>query len=281
MRIVTWNMNHGRRSVSQRKKAWDYLRDTLRADVALVQEAVPPAELVSVYRPIDCDSASLNWGSAIAVLGKGLTLHPRKRVPLSECYLTPPAAGELPDSHPGACAVADVLDAGGRRRFTAVSLYGQWEMMPGGKRMFACARVHRMLSDLTGVLSVSRRHPVIVAGDLNLTTQGRNVPSSKPEAAGAEAVFARLAAWNMVDCIAHTRTQRPRLANCTCGDTDSCSHVQTYRHNNRANSNPTQWDYAFASASLIRKKIQCQVVSDPNAWALSDHCPILIELDER
>ena len=273
-------MNHGRRKVSQRKEAWGYLRDTLRADIALAQEAVPPEELISVYRPIDCDNASLNWGSAVVALREGFSLHPRKRVPLSDCYLKTPAAGELPDSHPGACAVADVLDARGRRLFTAVSLYGQWEVMPGRKAMYACARVHRMLSDLTGVLSVSRRHPVIVAGDLNLTTQGRNTPSSKAEAAGAAAVFARLAAWQMVDCVANTRTQRPRLGNCTCGDTDSCSHVQTYRHNNRAGSNPTQLDYAFGSESLIRERIRCEVVDDAKAWALSDHCPILLELGE-
>lgn len=87
-------MNHGRRSPEQRRKGWEYLRETLRADLALVQEASPPPGPPSVYRPIDCDNPSLNWGSAVVALREDLILHPRKRVPLSECYTKTPSAGE-------------------------------------------------------------------------------------------------------------------------------------------------------------------------------------------
>ena len=52
MRIATWNMNHCMRSEAARQAAWTYLRDTLRVDLALVQEAVPPRECNSVYRAI-------------------------------------------------------------------------------------------------------------------------------------------------------------------------------------------------------------------------------------
>ena len=192
--------------------------------------------------------------------------------------MSPPTADTLPDSHPGACAVADVLDAYGQPLFTAISLYGQREMMPGGKTMYACARVHRMVSDLTGVLAASRRHPVVLAGDLNVTTQGATSPRTQPEADGAAAVFARLRAWRLVDCIARTRASRPRLANCTCVDGEACSHVQTYRHNNHANSNPTQLDYVFASESIISTLNECRVIDAAAAWELSDHCPTLLEL---
>lgn len=92
--------------------------------------------------------------------------------------------------------------------------------------------------------------------------------------------LSRLTAWGMVDCIANTRLERPRLQNCTCVETHSCSHVQTYRHNNRAESNPTQLDYAFTSASIVRKVSRCEVVDEAAAWELSDHCPILLTLDE-
>jgi hypothetical protein len=42
MRIVSWNMGCGPRSRYRRthKKAWQYLLDELRPDVALVQEAL-------------------------------------------------------------------------------------------------------------------------------------------------------------------------------------------------------------------------------------------------
>lgn len=107
-----------------------------------------------------------------------------------------------------------------------------------------------MLSDLTGVLASARRHPVVLAGDLNLTTQ---FPSSTPTqadrqaVAAADAVFARLHAWGLVDCLCRTYKNRPRLERCTCLSTSPCSHVQTFRSNNRADSTPTQLDYAFLS----------------------------------
>src|SRR5687767_8922089 len=104
VRIVSWNMNHCLRSASDRTQAWEYLRDELRADLALVQEASPPQGLRAVYRPIDENNPRLNWGSAVVALRPDISLSPRTRVPLANCYLKTPAKGELPDSHPGACA---------------------------------------------------------------------------------------------------------------------------------------------------------------------------------
>lgn len=277
MRIVSWNMNRLGRSHANHKRAWDYLRDELHADLALVQEASPPeAFKSSVYHPID--ENKYNWGSAVVALRSDLVLQERPRVPLEKCYLAPVGQNELPDSHPGACAVADVLDALGQRLFTAISLYGQWEMMPGGKTMYACARLHRMVSDLTGVLATSRRYPVVLAGDLNVTTQDATSPQTKVEAEGAAAFFARLRSWRLVDCIAHTRASRPRLAACTCLDGEACSHVQTFRRKNRVDSYPTQFDYAFVSEFVVSTLSECQVIHAAAAWDLSDHCPILLEL---
>ena len=65
LRIATWNMNHWQRNAEQRVEAWRYLREEIRADVALLQEAVPPADLRSVYRPI---GGVRPWGSAIMCL---------------------------------------------------------------------------------------------------------------------------------------------------------------------------------------------------------------------
>lgn len=273
MRIVSWNMNHCRRSDVQRKMAWDYLREELKADLVLAQEAVPPATLEHVFRPIHDTQPEWGWGSAVVALHPGVRLRPRKRVPLDGCsHMKALATDELPDSHPGSCSVADVVEADGAVRLTAVSLYGQWEMRPGGKSMDASPRLHRMLSDLTGVFA-SRAVPIIVAGDWNISTQGAK--SADNEAA---AVFARLRAWRMADCITHTRQTRPRLTTCHCSGGDDCSHVQTYRHNNRADAGSTHFDYAFVSESLL-PTLQCVVVDDAAAWALSDHCPILIDVN--
>jgi hypothetical protein len=140
VRIVSWNMNRLGRSHADHRRAWDYLHYELGADLALVQEASPPEQFTQlVYHPIDKNK--YNWGSAVVALRSDLVLRERRRVPLASCYLNPVAEDELPDSHPGACAVADVGNAHGEHLLTAISLYGQWEMMPGGKTMYACARL--------------------------------------------------------------------------------------------------------------------------------------------
>jgi hypothetical protein len=184
-----------------RTEAWEYLRDGLRADLALVQEASPPPGLRSVYRPIDERNPRLNWGSAVVALHPDVSLHPRTRVPLADCSLKVPATGEVPDSHAGACAVADVSLASGQFSFTAMSLYGQWEETPGGGTIYACARLHRMISDLTGVFASCRRSGVVVAGDLNITTQVAFEGQTQVDTDGAAAVFARLRAWGLTDCL--------------------------------------------------------------------------------
>jgi exonuclease III len=278
MRIVSWNMNHARRTPEARAKAWDYLRHELKADVALVQEAVPPAGVDAVYLPIHESNRHYNWGSAVVALGAGVGITPRPRVPLASWDLGERPADALPDSHPGAAAVADILYADGNVRFTAVSLYGQWEMTGGDKDFHACAKVHRILSDLTDVLAQSRKRPVVVAGDFNLTTQLERVGQNHRAADGARAAFDRLRAWGLSDCLVHTRAGRSRLAGCVCADGDACSHVQTYRHGNRSDSHPVQLDYAFASTTLLPTIVGCRAVHDDAAWALSDHCPIVVDL---
>lgn len=271
VKIVSWNMNHKARTPEQRSAAWRYLSDVLQADVALVQEASPPDHITQVYQPID--ALRYNWGSAVVILRPGLSLRTRPRIPLPDCYLTPLTGDALPDSHPGACAVGDILDAQGTLLFTAISLYGQWEVMPNGST-YSCPRMHRMLSDLTSVLAPSKRKPVILAGDLNTTTQGAASKGNQ-----AAIVFGRLRAWGLVDCIDRTRTSRSGLTCCKGPDGDLCSHVRTYRHNNDPESEPTQWDYAFASESIVHTMKKCQVVDEEGAWNLSDHCPIALELE--
>ena len=102
MRIVSWNMNYWQARKTH-ARAWDYLRDELRADLALVQEAVPPESVAAVYRPINGDSPQLNWGSAVVLFNPTLQLRPRPRIPLAECYLVPAKGDALPDSHPVLC----------------------------------------------------------------------------------------------------------------------------------------------------------------------------------
>jgi exonuclease III len=272
MRIVSWNMNRPSPSSRRHQNAWDYLKEELRADLVLAQEATPPRFPVPlVYRPMG--EGPYNNGSMVVGLRPGLELRPWPRVPLLESLPSAVPEGSLPDSHPGACAVADVLDHG-RVMFSAVSLYGSWEMMPGarsagGKNMYGGPRLHRMLSDLTGLLARGPRRAVVLAGDFNVTSQWADSPDNE-----ASAVFQRLRAWRLVDCITHTRASRPRTSECECPDGAACSHIQTHRSG-------SQLDYAFVSESVVPGLSACTVESVAIARDLSDHCPIVLDLDDR
>lgn len=259
MRIVSWNMNRLGRSESAHQRAWEYLQHQVMADVALVQEAVPPATVTHFgYRPIG--PAPYDWGSAIAVFRPHLSLDGPKRVPLADSLFRGLGANELPDSHPGASAVADIF-SNGERLLTVASLYAQWETLPGSKTVFGGPRLHRMLSDLNGVLARSRRRSVILAGDFNLTSQGARTSDNE-----ADAVFARLRALGMTPC---TLTAAP-LEGCQCPEGKDCRHIRTFRTG-------AQLDYAFVSPALLTG-LRCSVWDEPEAWRLSDHCPVVLDV---
>ena len=253
-----------------------------------MQEAVPPPDSNAVYRPID----KCNWGSAVVALSPKYTLRPRtRRSPVSD-----PSAGELIECQPGASAVADVIEiASGLPRIVAVSFYGAWEYLPKdpekpNKRqaIYSVATSHRTLSDLTPLLVWSRKMPhkipVLLAGDFNATTQIATDNYWDVEISEAATLFDRMRALGLRDLIAVTRESRPRLPGCSCPSPDICCHVRTYRHANRAEGRPTQLDYVYGSEQVLQQLSGCTVLDEAAAWALSDHCPIVIDLrdaDER
>lgn len=286
MRVVTWNMNYWPRSDDARTKSWDFLRLELRADIALVQEAVPPPDVDAVFHPIDPDNPRQRWGTAVVAFSPKYQLRARKRRQLG----TPSGDDALPESHRGSCAVADVVDrASGELRLVAVSFYGAWEYLPGDpkhperrKPIYSTATSHRTISDLTPLLAASgrketeHRTPVLVAGDFNATTQVASENWWRCEIEEARVLFDRLEALGLHDLMDHTKTTRAALAGCSCKRA-ACSHVRTYRYANRQDSRPTQLDYAFASEALLAG-VAVDVWDRPAAWALSDHCPIVVDL---
>jgi endonuclease/exonuclease/phosphatase family metal-dependent hydrolase len=284
MRVVTWNMNAAFRSAEAQAKAWDYIRDVVGADIALVQEAIPPSPYQAVYRTMG--DAKREWGSAVVALNPRYTLRSRNRRAVRETL----GVGELYDSHPGAAAVADVVDTAGSVRFVAVSFYSEWEYLPPGSEkpdappaIYSTATCHRLVSDLTPLLVGSRRTvhrtPVLLAGDFNATTQVAAETTWQVEIDEARVLFDRLRVLGLHDVVAKTRDTRQRLDGCTCPAPETCSHVRTYRNRNRTDSRPTQLDYVFASEQLA-SNAKCTVFDREDAWALSDHCPLVIDVTD-
>jgi endonuclease/exonuclease/phosphatase family metal-dependent hydrolase len=270
--LATWNMN-------QQASAWDYLgqlRDEQGAQVALVQEAIPPAgpgpwsaitpnpEDKSLWRiSVPPDSKRRNYASAVVLLDSGLSFHPQPAIPLAEARYDQFAA-----SHPGQFAVARVGLPGGGRPLALVSLYGVWHQPSGNG---AEATVHRAISDLTPLFLTEPG--VVIAGDLNIFRNTNNEGQVR-----FDTVFTRLDAYHLRLRGPFRSSGRPPLQDCTCGQgADACDHVETFRLL-RENARPYQDDYVFTSETL--NALSCKPVYDPEIRQrrYSDHWPVVTRL---
>ena len=116
--LVTWNIDHWKRTAQTRRDAWSYLSG-LGCDVALLQECVPPRDLNRskiVHRQI---AGNRPWGSAVAVFDSELNIEEigSVRTRYSSTLFS------MLGTYPGATIVARVgISAVGS--ITCVSVYG-------------------------------------------------------------------------------------------------------------------------------------------------------------
>ena len=120
-----------------------------------------------------------------------------------------------------------------------------------------------------------RQHPSVRGWLLRQTTAR---PVTRPLSCSVQGV--REGHWRCLrDVMAHTRGSRPALERCSCAEPKPCAHVRTYRNGNRTESRPAQLDYVFATQPVLAELSSCVVVDDEAAWALSDHCPVVVDLN--
>ena len=272
LRFATWNMDYWKRSVVKRTQAWEFLRTRVRADVALLQEALPPEESASVvFRRggiLDDRGAvpqELRWGSAIVSFGP----HIRPVVQAKGPFRRDPVP--LLRTFPGSVAIAEV---NGDESIVVVSAYGLID------RGYADTTVHRILSDLTPLIDERRSRRMIIAGDLNITTQwsarhrsfcrGRHQECLRRD----RNVFERFTALGLHNLV--LRNDPSPLEGCECSVAATCRHVRTQRHDR--STFPWQNDYVFVTSDLLERGPKVEVFDEEPAWALSGHCPIVIEL---
>jgi len=252
MRIAVWNMSHWQKSDVDRAAAWSWLRDA-GADVALVQEAVPPDDVRSaVYRPI---GGARPWGSAVV----GLTTDVVAVTAATGRYNSKPV--ELLATLPGIVAIGAIEFAG--NSLTLVSMYG---LIDDG---YADTTVNRVLSDLVPLFDdPARGKRLVLGGDLNISTQW--VGAQERYRAWEQATFNRIAAFGLHDCCDLFRNPG-RLDGCDCLDGDDCRHVRTQYH--PRSGRPWQNDYVYASDALIAgsQVASCRVDDDPTVRSLSGH----------
>jgi exonuclease III len=262
-RVVSWNMNHWQRSEEERRASWSYLEEHLKPDVALLQETVPPEHDDKVVFREGGIGDRRPWSSAVVSYEAPLK-------PITKVKSQYGGKVELLRTSPGSVAIAEVK-LSRTQPLVAISVYG---LIDQG---YAITTMHRIVSDLTPLLDrVDTKKRIVLAGDFNLSTQ-----LSPPDRERHRNFFDRLEQFDLVDLIADTAGSRPSLEGCPCED-EPCRHVRTHIRARDKDPKPWQDDYVFVSRALREKVTSCEVrgAGDPDPWQFSDHCPIVVELEE-
>jgi exonuclease III len=265
LRIWSWNVNG--------QHLWDRLAVS-EVDVALLQETPAPSgawEGKVVPHPATGwgTAGSSNWlRTAVVAVSETPLLEPRPLTSLEER-----ASGSLLVSRRGTLAAADVVVGG--ERITLVSMYAVWEGRSG--LIYADASAHRLLSDLSRIVTDARSHRIIAAGDLNILHRyGEHGDSYW--AARYATVFDRAEAMGLRFIgpqAPHGRQANPRPAELPEGSRD----VPTYHTLKQGPMGATrQLDFVFASQALADRLTVRALNKDPDEWGLSDHCRVVIEL---
>jgi exonuclease III len=278
-RIWSWNVNG-----LNGPEVWgeiDRAAEAGEVDVALLQECRrPPAGWHGQVVP-DRDgewrtagwTAQLPWDRRTAIVApaaptaRGVTLTGRRTVDVGE-----DTGGEaIAVSRHGTLTAADLaLDDG---PITLVSMYAFWEhSIDGRAKIAADASAHRLLSDLSMLITRPTRHRIIATGDLNLLH--RHGEDGDTYWGGRYAsVFDRAEALGLVllgPFAPRGRVAVPRPAELPDGARD----VPTYHTRAQGPAGAQrQLDFVFASRSLA-ERIEVRALNGVDEWGASDHCRV-------
>ncbi len=240
--------------------------------MALLQEAGPAGAFRDlVYRPggIRDDRRTkfrdLNWGSAIVSFGPSLRAIDSAVSPFR------PDSIPLLRTFPGSVAIAEIQ---GIEPIVVVSIYGLID------RGYADTTVHRILSDITPLVDEHKSSSMVIAGDLNITSQWSLKHRSFLKGRQKECLARDLSCFERFEALGFhnlvVRSDGP-LPGCECYLGASCRHVQTQRHDR--SKFPWQNDYIFVTKDLFDCKPTLEVFDREEAWALSGHCPLVIDFE--
>ena len=283
--VVSWNMDGFNKN--GRDKTWRVLRET-GADVALLQDAAEP--LPGLAEGIEFGETA--WDRLI-----------RRRPPLivrlsdrvAVEWLAPVAVGDtnsgrrnagerqIAVSDPRTLAAARILPRAGEP-FIAFSMYGRWlaphPLAASASNKHADASAHRILSDLSAFTASAdpAKHRVLAAGDLNLnlwTKFGRMRKDAR-----LRSVWDRFAALGLEFLGPRQPDGRATVRGSGTRVYRDTQRVVTRRAMKRGRVlSESQIDYVFASRGF-HESIRARALNGVEEWGPSDHCRILIEIDE-
>ena len=257
LRVATWNLNHWQQPLlptDTRREAWGHLAEAMGVQVALVQEAVPPAESPrtrAVYAEI---GGHRNWGSAVVALDPSIDIEPIRSVR----SVWSKRRFILDASHPGSTAVARVT-VPGFQPITCVSTYGVWDGDPLGS-------MHRVVADLLPLFDSADGARVILGGDLNVTQSTRD-PRYR---ARADALLAAVEALGLVEVKTIVAVPPAAAADCPCAENGRCGHMGTWKG--------SELDHLYVSPALADQVTALAVEPAAVESGLSDHVPLVLDL---
>lgn len=246
MKILSWNTNYWQKQTLH-AALWQYLDETLNPDIALLQESVP-LQLHQGF--IGEHHESLNLSQCGTYIWEDIDPKRRwgsgvftKNLPIRQL--------NIKASYPGALTVAEVKV--GEDIITTISIYG---LLENG---YSITSLHRMLSDLTllldGKLGTNRK--IILAGDFNASLQFDQQQSGESH----RLLFDRLENFGL----------------CALFPQNLGQSSQTLRSDKSAKA----WhiDHFYVSKNLLDKVRKTEVLFNEQIKALSDHNPLMVEID--
>ena len=244
IRIASWNMTHQRSDEWTRK--WDYLK-TLGVDVALVQEAPKegPVRILQHSRREYGAASTHRCGNAFAVINPSLNL-----TDLS--------------SHANGDVISAVLV--GKQPILLVGVHSNRNNIVGGKGEQYHDAILRCIDSIEKLVSSSKKQ-VLVAGDFNFDY---HMPSLRKQGH----VFRRLRSLGLRDL---------QCGPSCCVNADGqCleRHDETYselKRKWRSGAKRHRIDHMYCDARLRSRVINFSVSPD-DAWDVSDHRPIVVQL---
>ncbi len=289
-RVVSWN-------VAKRHAPWRELVE-MDVDVALLQEAgnCPSDVADRVDTGPDASWDAHRWNSdwwqgrwprlfdrwaKVVKLSNSVDVEWFKQVsPIGWV-----ADDEIAVSGIGTIAAARVAPASAEP-FVVVSMYARWmgphpSTKTKWKVGYSDGSAHRIISDLSALIGNTdpASHRILAAGDLNVCFgEVDGLPQSF--AARTQTVFDRMDALGLE----FRGPQAPdggRQADPTpAGLPPDTRNVPTYRSTQQSPETATnQLDYVFASRGF-HEQVTVRALNSPDEWGSSDHCRILIEIQD-
>lgn len=237
MRIATWNIPYGFRKKSH-SDAWQYLLEEISADYYLAQEVRPPDWVHDENDVVWTEIGEwADWGSAVVSRD-----HDLQEI-------------EIESEYRGAFMAAESTFTS-NLEVTLVSIYGLLETIGGDG--YSTPNLHRMISDLTGLLDGQTHgdRNVILGGDINTSPQW----DDRYNRSSNRVFFDRLEDFGLTNCF----------------DLFYDDYVRTYR-----TQGDTKWqnDYFFINDDMADHLRCCEVLDNEKVREYSDHNPVLITLD--